>query len=137
MLSRSSSDSNRGLTFLRNRGELAEGWYDPSTKQKATSASNVSESTSPLLAQHPRAPDYGRTRTEHQTDPVEESDDDIIGPTLPTQEVPHRRVGPAIPGAEDIVLRQGRQAFFYFIPACSQLTIPFRVGKRRRSGSAC
>ncbi|KAI9717260.1 MAG: hypothetical protein M1812_004787 [Candelaria pacifica] len=95
------------LTFLRNRGELAEGWYDPSTKQKAISSFNAPESTLLTSAQRARAsPDYRRKETDHQAALMDESEDDFIGPTLPAPDTSQRRVGPAIPGVEDIVLRQ-------------------------------
>ncbi|KAI9704458.1 MAG: hypothetical protein M1836_007321 [Candelina mexicana] len=90
-----------------NRGELAEGWYNPSTRQKAILSSIAPQSTSSISAQSSRvSPDYGRIKTEHQAEPMNESDDDAVGPILPAQEVSHRMVGPATPGVEDIVLRQ-------------------------------
>ncbi|KAI9781561.1 MAG: hypothetical protein M1835_004280 [Candelina submexicana] len=106
-LVRSLSPSSRDLILLRNRGELAEGWYDPSTRQKAILSSIAPKSTPSISAQSSRvSPDYGHIRTEHQAQPMNESDDDAVGPKLPAQEVSHRKVGPATPGVEDLVLRQ-------------------------------
>lgn len=93
------------LTSVRNRGELAEGWYDPATLQKAqASAASYEESEQPP---RPRdSPKYGS--------PVREdsSDDDLVGPTLPGREVTShdkgKRPGPAIPNVQDLELRRGR-----------------------------
>lgn len=95
---------------MRNREELAEGWYDPATLQKAqtSAASNpASNPPNPGLPRRPRgSPKYGSpTRTR------ESSDDDLVGPTLPGQNVAlprgSRRPGPAIPNLQDLELKRG------------------------------
>ena len=94
------------LTFVRNRGELAEGWYDPATLQKAqaSAASNAAVSES---QRRPRAsPSYGSPgRTE------ESSDEDSVGPSMPGGDIKHyksgKKPGPAIPNLQDLELRKG------------------------------
>ena len=91
---------------MRNRGELAEGWYDPATLQKAqASAASTSSNTGP--PKRPReSPKYGspvRSR---------ESSEEDIGPTLPGQDIStqkfNKRAGPAIPNLQDLELKRGR-----------------------------
>ncbi|TVY76078.1 Uncharacterized protein LSUE1_G005435 [Lachnellula suecica] len=93
-----------------NRGELSEGWYDPSTLQKAIKSTeeepepksgnaqlNPSTSGAPRRA-HPEARKAG-----------DDSDsDDSIGPTLPGQESRSRgdRMGPSIPNMQDLELKR-------------------------------
>lgn len=96
------------LTLLRNRGELAEGWYDPSTKQKAIESSTTEDAILNGSDRQLRAsPDYGRNGPKHHANCMDESDDDVVGPALPTRQISQRRKGPAIPGSEDLVLLQG------------------------------
>ena len=95
------------LTFVRNRGDLAEGWYDPATLQKArgstASASSVTEPEKRLRG----SPQYGSP-----TGAEESSEEDIVGPTLPGQnKAIHKsssRAGPAIPNLQDLELRRGQ-----------------------------
>ncbi len=76
--------TNNTLTALRNRGELAEGWYDPATKAKAE--------------------DRARDRT--QPDLIDRhSDVDEFGPALPDHTDSRARVGPAMPSGQDLQLR--------------------------------
>ena len=95
------------LTFVRNRGDLAEGWYDPSTLQKtqrsAASASSIAEPERRLRG----SPQYGSpVGTE------DSSEEDVVGPTLPGQDDSNRRsnerAGPAIPNLQDLELRRGQ-----------------------------
>ena len=93
---------------MRNRGELAEGWYDPATQQKAqASAASTSSNTEPR--KRPReSPKYGSpTRAE------DSSEEDIVGPTLPGQDAfiykSNKRAGPAIPNLQDLELKRGEK----------------------------
>ena len=99
------------LTFVRNRGDLAEGWYDPAALQKArgsaASASSVAEPEKQLRG----SPHYGSP-----TDADESSEEDIVGPTLPGHGISiHRsnnKAGPAIPNLQDLELRRGQYIHF-------------------------
>jgi hypothetical protein len=96
------------LTTNRNRGELAEGWYDPVTKQKADRATSEAR-----ISRH--SPPQGE-RLEHQHDqqeqrvaasqPVVEHDDseDEYAPSMPTNT---SRVGPKVPTIQDLQYRNG------------------------------
>lgn len=104
--------SNIQANTWRNRGELAEGWYDPSTLQKAQqSASAPSESYSSDV--RPKStttaiPESRRSVTKEEAE--EDSDsDDSVGPALPGQEGRSRknRTGPSIPNMQDLELRRG------------------------------
>ncbi|KAI9734326.1 MAG: hypothetical protein M1834_002432 [Cirrosporium novae-zelandiae] len=76
-----------------NRGELLEGWYDPTTNEKAIAASKTSQ-VSPTSAHRDPIPE-------------EEADaDDEFGPSLPsTANIPNPKHGPAIPSFQDLSLR--------------------------------
>lgn len=96
---------------MRNRGELAEGWYDPSTRQKAIQSSNE-PGHGPKSEGHDRqdARPVGRQRDARHDD--ESSDDDVVGPALPSNELRSRglqgtRAGPAIPNMQDLELQRG------------------------------
>ena len=100
------------LTFVRNRGDLAEGWYDPATLQKAQgSAASASSIAEP--ERRPRGlPQYGSP-----TGAEESSEEDIVGPTLPGQHNSihrsNKRAGPAIPNLQDLELRRGQYMNHY------------------------
>ncbi|KAI9803034.1 MAG: hypothetical protein M1825_002269 [Sarcosagium campestre] len=86
-----------------NRGELAEGWYDPSTLQKAKQADPVTRQSN--------APDYSReqgniSRAAQAPEDEQSDDDDIVGPLLPNKELGSRRPGPSIPNVQDLVLKR-------------------------------
>ena len=88
---------------MRNRGELAEGWYDPATLERAQ-ASAVSNSTIGGSGRSRRqSPEYNRQ--------IESSDDDGPGPALPSgKDLNHqgnKRSGPAIPNLQDLELQRG------------------------------
>ena len=79
----------------RNRGDLAEGWYDPATLAKARRG--VDEPT-------------GRSTSWRESRDVSddnEDDDDEYGPTLPGLARPGDRSGPTIPSMQDLEMRNG------------------------------
>lgn len=87
---------------MRNRGELAEGWYDPATLRKAqasaaSNAVNTKSQSRPLSNGSPRR--------------VESSDEDVVGPIMPGGETQvyksDKRPGPAIPNLQDLELQRG------------------------------
>ena len=109
----------QGLTFVRNRGELSEGWYDPTTLQKAQ-ASAASNPVHDERQSRPRdSPSYGSPRRAEES-----SDEDVVGPTMPGGETQiyksDRRPGPAIPNLQDLELKRGRIPWrlCYFNLAC-------------------
>ncbi|RDL41795.1 Uncharacterized protein BP5553_01774 [Venustampulla echinocandica] len=93
-----------------NRGELAEGWYDPATLQKAIQSSQASEADPEI--REPKSYSAGcRESAERPKDDQDGGDsdsDDSIGPTLPGQESKSRRgrVGPSIPNMQDLELKR-------------------------------
>ena len=96
----------KGLTSVRNRGELAEGWYDPATLQKARSsaASNV---VNPGTQSRSRdSPGYGSPRRAEES-----GDEDFVGPAMPAGETQvsksDTKLGPTIPNSQDLELQKG------------------------------
>ncbi|KAL9064138.1 MAG: hypothetical protein Q9161_009076 [Pseudevernia consocians] len=94
------------LTFVRNRGELAEGWYDPPTLQKAQ-VSAASNAVNTERQSRPRdSPSYGSP-----SGAEESSGEDVVGPTMPGYErqvyKSNKRPGPAIPNLQDLELQRG------------------------------
>lgn len=88
-----------------NRGELAEGWYDPATLQKAQ-ASAVSSAVNTERQSRPRdSPSYGSPRRAEES-----SDEDVVGPMMPGGERQvynsDKRPGPAIPNLQDLELQK-------------------------------
>lgn len=92
---------------MRNRGELAEGWYDPATLRKAQASAAATSLSSPL-------PPSKRVKTEAQD---ESSDDDAVGPALPNNYITTNkagmRSGPAIPNFQDLELKRGEICLYY------------------------
>lgn len=89
----------------RNRGELAEGWYDPATLEKARRSAAEQPSSD-----RPRAsPDYGRAGPAEEVPTAEDDEDEDYGPMLPDpnsmREVTHS--GPTIPSMQDLELKRG------------------------------
>ena len=91
---------------MRNRGELAEGWYDPVTLQKAqasasTNAVNAQSQSGPQVS-----PSYGFSRRAEDL-----SDEDVVGPRMPGGETniykSDKKPGPAIPNLQDLELQKG------------------------------
>jgi len=97
---------------VRNRGELAEGWYDPATLRKAqASAASTSTAASSKDVERPSS-DYDRGNAS--------SDDDGPGPALPSRGHEtyneSKKSGPAIPSLQDLELQRGKS----HISPCSQ-----------------
>jgi hypothetical protein len=96
----------RWKSFLNkwNRGELAEGWYDPATKTKADSRSAEEyDPRTSKLSGHDR--DVAKQR--HNRTSNDDEDDDY-GPPLPSKEA-IRKSGPAVPNFQDIQQRKEQQ----------------------------
>lgn len=103
---------------------MAEGWYDPTTLQKARQ--NAAEQ--PMAGQKRGSPDYGqgeRTANEgHGEIPTAEDDEDEeYGPTLPhpdaMRDVTHS--GPTIPNMQDLELRRGKLSDTVFRPETTHI----------------
>jgi hypothetical protein len=97
------------LTFLRNRGDLAEGWYDPITKRKAIEsfAESSSRYEPPNRGARRASPNYGINATDNVKAQDGESEDDIVGPALPPLESRGKLSGPSVPGIQDLELKRG------------------------------
>lgn len=97
---------NKGLTLVRNCGELAEGWYDPTTLEKAQASASSSAAHTERQSRPRGSPIYGSPKRSEES-----SDGDIVGPTLPGGETKDyksdKRPGPAIPNLQDLELRRG------------------------------
>ena len=76
-----------------NRGELAEGWYDPQTKRRADERY---QGASSRIREEPIQADNRRDGNEER-----ENDDDDYGPALPKSSSA-RSAGPAIPTFQDL-----------------------------------
>ena len=97
------------LTYVRNRGELSEGWYDPSTLQKAVQSAQ-DEPEPQYQDRRPDTPRQARREPSQERRGGDGSEsDDEIGPTLPGQESRSRagRMGPSIPNMQDLELKRG------------------------------
>lgn len=87
-----------------NRGELAEGWYDPATKTRADQPRE-----SPQADYDDHGPRESPGYTPDPKDPErkdEDSDDASIGPTLPGTRGTGKSVGPTIPTFDDLALHR-------------------------------
>ncbi|KAG9230560.1 hypothetical protein BJ875DRAFT_537070 [Amylocarpus encephaloides] len=97
-----------------NRGELAEGWYDPETLQKAvqnTDSQNLVDddygptpsTTVPPKHRDPELVGQGRSRVDEESD-----SDESIGPAPAGHERRSRggRMGPSIPNMQDLGLKR-------------------------------
>ncbi|CAG8955987.1 hypothetical protein HYFRA_00008843 [Hymenoscyphus fraxineus] len=100
-----------------NRGELAEGWYDPETLQKATRSTQAAEVTDDNHRPEPSTTVSRETDERHRNPPPGHDrntkddsgseSDDSIGPALPGQEGRSRgRMGPSIPNIQDLELKR-------------------------------
>ena len=90
---------------MRNRGELAEGWYDPVTLQKAQ-ASASSNTVNAESQSRPRiSPSHVSPRR------VEDLSDEDVGPRMLGHEIDiyksDMKAGPAIPNLQDLELQRG------------------------------
>lgn len=126
---------------MRNRGELAEGWYDPSTLEKARTSSN-SHRASPPVRDRTRSPSEPAPRTRDESmgetsgsrmdlDRVEDyededEDEESYGPRLPQQQQQlsntrdsnprnqYGKSGPTIPKTEDLQIQRGTYSPLHF-----------------------
>lgn len=106
---------NTMLTFVRNRGELAEGWYDPATLRKANDATKVpTGSIASTLQSHNRA-------TSNPTLEDSSEEDDAPGPALPSSVIATHcntsksRLGPTVPSLQDLELKRGTFCFIHYL----------------------
>ena len=107
---------------MRNRGELAEGWYDPSTLEKARQSESpfMDNMRASMADETPRSPvkstnkSPGATMKQGREEESESESDDEMGPKLPGQEGRSRRdrVGPSIPGFQDLELKRGMDLLY-------------------------
>ena len=94
----------------RNRAELAEGWYEPSTLDKAVvTVPTVARITTALDSGQPHAQTTDGAARKHWN--ASDSDSDDVGP-LPPLYTPlgnrgAARAGPATPSLQDLELRKG------------------------------
>lgn len=86
-----------------NRGELAEGWYDP---EMFARIKEEEPERPPARQETTKADDDARDRGEEKAkfETRLESDEDDYGPVLPTSGS-NRRAGPGIPSLQDLSLR--------------------------------
>jgi hypothetical protein len=84
-----------------NRGELAEGWYDPSSKQRAD-ARAAEDTAQPTWTDQSVARKSISTKASNEQ-PKDDEDDDGFGPALPSSRTSH---GPHIPRTQDLQNRQ-------------------------------
>ncbi len=84
-----------------NRGELAEGWYDPELKERADERSAQTE----VRPRATKVKEKGRkVSAVSDRDEEEEEEEDGYGPALPTKgETKH---GPTVPGLSDLQYRR-------------------------------
>ena len=96
-----------------NRGELAEGWYDPATKARADGRALAAPSRQPRTENLDTADSYPRseamsvahhTRDDGDEEANDDNDDDGYGPALPP--TASQRPGPHIPTTQDLQYRR-------------------------------
>lgn len=122
------------LTYVRNRGELSEGWYEPSTLQKAVQSAQDQPEPEPESKYEDHKPSVSRPArrepSEERGGGNESESDDEIGPALPGQESKSRagRMGPSIPNMQDLELKRGRVLILRDVLSAN---ISFRNGSRR------
>lgn len=99
---------------MRNRGELAEGWYDPATLQKAKDE-NYEVTADENIYSHQSGQAAGEKEEEsrdNRSDEEDEENEDDYGPKLLAYSSGRhsgRSTGPSIPNMQDLELRRGRQ----------------------------
>ncbi|QSZ30186.1 hypothetical protein DSL72_004706 [Monilinia vaccinii-corymbosi] len=99
-----------------NRGELSEGWYDPSTLRKAQESAKEYEEAiareSNSVQPNEHGPSSGKREPEYNEPSGVEDDgdnsDDSMGPALPGQmkKATRNLPGPSIPNMEDLELKR-------------------------------
>ena len=98
------------LTSVRNRGELAEGWYDSGTLQKAK-ASAASLDQGPIPQKRLIASPVCNGKAEDG----EGSDEEELGPSLPSNTLQiykrGQQSGPSVPNTQDLEMQRG-MAFY-------------------------
>ena len=91
---------------MRNRGELAEGWYDPVTLQKAQASASSNAVNADSQSRPQDLPSYDSPGRAEDL-----SDEDVVGPWMPSRETnihkSDRKAGPAIPNLQDLELQRG------------------------------
>ncbi len=91
---------------MRNRGDLAEGWYESATLEKAKASAANHDLERRSWKRGRESPVYGGQDRDEQS-----SGDDAVGPALPRENGrPPRegkRPGPAIPKSQDLQLQRG------------------------------
>ncbi|GAB7363110.1 hypothetical protein MBLNU230_g3401t1 [Neophaeotheca triangularis] len=104
-LSTLSEDETKGRwkSFLGkwNRGELAEGWYDPGSKQRADDRAAEDDQMIALPLSRP-ATEAAPKPTPARVQSDEDEDEDDFGPALPKQS---SKSGPRVPTLEDLDYR--------------------------------
>ncbi|KAM3515520.1 hypothetical protein MY11210_000893 [Beauveria gryllotalpidicola] len=88
-----------------NRGELAEGWYDPDMFQRIVASYQEEEAENPGRGEPAEEQRQGAA-------PADDQDDSDYGPALPSSSSfrASRRVGVSIPSIDDLALRDERRA---------------------------
>jgi hypothetical protein len=96
----------RWKSFLNkwNRGELAEGWYDPVTKEKA----DQKQGTDAKDHGSKNTPKRNQVAKEDRDERSDDEEDDDYGPVLPGSEAT-RKIGPAIPNFQDLQQRREQE----------------------------
>ncbi|KAL4969724.1 uncharacterized protein BDV14DRAFT_165123 [Aspergillus stella-maris] len=92
-----------------NRGELAEGWYDPATLEKARSADAPPPAPAPRVSHRDTQEEIKRQIVPSAGDDDEDGaddDDDEYGPMPLSSRGGDRAPGPAIPNMQDLELRK-------------------------------
>ncbi|KAL2810681.1 peroxisomal membrane anchor protein conserved region-domain-containing protein [Aspergillus granulosus] len=92
-----------------NRGELAEGWYDPSTLEKAQkNVAAVGLRDSPVYERPARETERERSSAHDDGDRDDDDDDDEYGPMPDYGSVPRGgpAAGPTIPTMQDLEFRK-------------------------------
>src|ERR1700753_2954531 len=101
------------LTRYRNKGELAEGWYDPAIKHKADTAALEEDSVGNAKASKSQERKSPPPKFESSHHHLESESEDEFGPLLPTNALStpnskssiSKSTGPTIPSLQDLALR--------------------------------
>ncbi|KAL3420777.1 RNA helicase-like protein [Phlyctema vagabunda] len=120
-----------------NRGELSEGWYDPSTLSKAIQSAAESDEHERREEFRPRdvPPQREQSATVSKIGAQDSDSDDSVGPALPSKNplTKHNRLGPSIPSMEDLELKRGlNPAVFYMEALLTQVEMEAEDGLARR-----